>query len=115
MIEERIQILLPKAIDNGQTQISVREFPLTIFCNKNNYFIVAIFDKIEYFPRWANVRVDRLVSGAIAETYTGDNGSIDIGVSINAESQETFALYNESVDTQLRMTLMFRGWQFGET
>lgn len=111
---ETFSILLPKAINLGNSQVSTREFPVTCYVNRTAYYVAARMEKIQVNPAWAKVRMDVFKAGFRTATYASKDGIIEPDFQFNHSEESFFSLYNDSIDTEALIAIEFRAWQYGE-
>lgn len=112
--KDRLQILLPRAIDRGYGVIASREFDMRIYCKTQSYYRVTRLEKILYSPSWAKVECRIYISGQETLSISGDGGEIPIEFDATESSPIDFSLFNNSIDTEVRFNLYLVGWQMGE-
>lgn len=113
-IQDKIVVLLPRAMDRGSGVIAVRNFPLVIYVNRQNMFKLIRLTQIAYTPSWAKVEATILRSGIEFESAAGDEGIIPLEHDISETEPSEIQLANKSIDTEARFTLHFQSWQYGE-
>lgn len=113
-IEDHLQILIPAAADVGYGNITIREYPCTVYARTEHHFIAVSILHIHYSPEWAKVQVIVYESSSEVQRYAGSNGIFPFELEASRMEQKQFGLINLSVDTDVRFTVHFRGWQIGE-
>jgi hypothetical protein len=113
-IQDTLQILIPSAADVGNGLIQTREYNPVIFVNRSNAFVLLQIEKIDYSPSWARVIAKIYESGLETTRDSGSGGTINLEYSITDMEQKTIGLENMSIDTEVRFTIHFRSWQYGE-
>lgn len=111
---DRLQILLPRAIDMGYGVIASREFSTTIFVKTQSYFHTVRLEKIFYTPSWVKVDAKVYQSGLEQLSVSGSGGEIPIEIDMSDSEPTTLSLYNHSIDSEARFNLYLIGWQVGE-
>lgn len=116
--EERTLILLPRAMDqatiDNPTLVGVRQFQTQLYVRRVAYFTDVELVDVRYSPAWAKFQVALFQSGVELQRYAGNNGLLEIGVMFDDSEPLTVVLENNSIDTDVRVTLRLRGWQYGE-
>jgi hypothetical protein len=112
--QDSIQILIPAAADIGYGNVATREYPIQIFVRNTGYFYAIKIEKIIYSPAWAKVQAAIFESGIETQRFAGDNGTLGLELEISNTETRYMSLVNLSIDTEVRFTLYFRGWQYGE-
>jgi len=112
---DRLQILLPRAIDLGYGVVASREFGITLFTKTQSYFHTVRLEKIQYTPSW--VKVDVKVYQASQELFSvsGSGGEIPLEFDVSDREPGVLSLFNHSIDSEARFTLYLIGWQEGES
>ena len=111
---DRLQILLPRAIDVGRNVMASRQFDITLFCKTQSYYRLVRLEKILYSPAWVKVECKVFISGQESMSIAGDGGEIPIEFDIPESGPVDFALFNNSIDSEARFNLYLVGWQMGE-
>ena len=116
MIDERTQILLPRAIrDDATNTVRVRPYPLTVHVRRQNAFVLTMLRQLTWQPPWATVALSvARGDGIVQATWSGDAGSIETNWRVTTENPETFYLTNQTPDAEVLVDLHFRSWQYGE-
>lgn len=116
--EESTLILLPKAMDrsliNDVRTVGVRAFPVKLFVRRSNGFVLVQLLHAHYSPAWAKVTITLYYAGVEYQQIPGDNGKIDFQTMLTDQEPVDIRLENNSIDTEVRFTLVTRGWQYGE-
>ena len=107
-------ILLPRAIDRGQQVIGTRQFDVRIFAKTQNYYRMVRIESVKYSPSWAKVELRQTYQGLDVFTVSGANGEIPFTIDIYNNEPVDIALFNNSMDTEVRFSIDFVGWQEGE-
>lgn len=113
-IKDRLQILLPRAMDRGRGVIASRQFDVTLFCRPESYFRLVRLERIQYSPSWVKVECHVYKSGQEILSVAGADGEIPIELDIPESEPGTIALFNNSIDSEARFNLFLIGWQVGE-
>jgi hypothetical protein len=114
-IQDSIQILVPRAADVGNGLIQTREYLPVIYVRRENAFITLQIEKISYSPSWAKVQAVLYESGIESVRTSGANGLIDLQSTVNDTEPKAVGIENLSIDTEVRFTIRFRSWQYGES
>lgn len=114
-IQDTLQILVPGAADIGRGVIQTREYPVVIYVQRENAFTNIHIEKITYSPSWAKVQAAQYKSDIEIARNAGADGTIGIEFDITDRESQTLGLENFSIDTDVRFTIHFRSWQYGES
>lgn len=106
---EILQIKLPRAMDLGNTQVAAREFPLTLYARRDNYYTNLTINGIRIIPHFAPVQVFLYKNDVERGRYSSANGRLDFQMDINGEEPGTLVLYNLSVDTEVMLSIEIVG------
>jgi hypothetical protein len=114
VIQDRIPLLLPKALLNGDF-VQYRKYPFKLMVLRSNDFISVRIDKVIVKPAWAKFYMEQTISGKTVESYGTLDGTITTDIDITELEQTDLVIWNESVDTEALAIFHIRAWQFGES
>jgi hypothetical protein len=113
MIIENIQLLLPKALLNGDF-VQYRKYDFKVYVNRQNNFVFSRIDKIVVRPSWTKFYIEHIISGRTIESYGTLDGVIEPAIELSEFDYTDIQIWNESVDTEAFITFNIKSWQFGE-
>jgi hypothetical protein len=113
-IDDHILFLIPRAADIAYGNVVTREYPITLYVKGQSHFYAVKLLHIHYTPAWAKMIARVYESGTMVQEYAGSDGMIEIDFEVSNMESKMFALENLSIDAEVRCTLHFRGWQYGE-
>lgn len=113
-LQETIQILVPRAGNLAYGNILTRPYIAKIFVRRDNAYTLARLEEIHYAPAWAQVRAIIYQSNKELLTVAGSGGKIEIEHDFTEHEPQEMSLENRSIDTEVRFSLRFRSWQYGE-
>ena len=114
MLRERLRVDLPAAMLTPADTVLSRKYELKICANTKTRIVRAQLDGIVYSPPHALIEIVNQTPGIAYGVYSGDGGTVPLGLEWDDFAPMDICLFNLSYTTPVSITFMFRGWQEGE-